>query len=77
MNREEFEKMYNVKIEDATDTGCPFIRTISVFCKGCGNYDKVYFVADSQDPCPLKKCGLPSCRNYGKKYDNSKRLIIS
>lgn len=69
MNRKEFEEMYKVNADEATDTGCPFVRTISV-------YDKVYFVAEEQDPCPLRKCKLPYCRNYGNEYDNPDRLII-
>ena len=77
MNRKEFEQKYNVSVDNATDTGCPYLWTIRVYCRECGNHDKVYFVAKGQDPCPLKKCGLTACRNYGKKYDNPDRLIIS
>lgn len=77
MDREEFERKYNVFVKDAIDTGCPFLRSISVYCGECGNQDKVYFVAQGGDPCPPRKCGLNACRNYGKKYDNPDRLIIA
>ncbi len=75
MNRVEFESKYNVNIDNAVDTGCPFLRSIVVVSKK-SNYDKTYFVTKDRDPCPLKLCHLPFCRNYGKAYDNQDRLII-
>lgn len=45
MNKEEFEKKYQVSISDATDTGCPSLKTISVYCASCSHWDSVYFVA--------------------------------
>ena len=69
INRTEFEQKHHVDLDNAIDTGCPFLRYISI-------YDKIYFVAERNDPCPLKKCGLKNCRNYGKSYDDQERLLI-
>ena len=75
MDKIEFYEKYKVNADYATDTGCRFLRTISVLPKD-SNYYKTYFVAESCDPCPIKKCGQYNCRNYGKNYDNQDRLIL-
>lgn len=76
INRIEFEQKYKVNVADATDTGCPLLQHINVWCKECGNYDLSFYIAIGVDPCPLKKCGLSVCRNYGKPYDKQERLIL-
>jgi len=67
--REKFMKILSMKDwEEGTILACPKLRThaMSGWC----------WMALDYEPCPTKECKMYGCHNYGRAFDQPKRLVI-